>query len=71
MLTRGPPPLAAPWLFCRRCLDRLAGTVADGLEIDFWTIDLRGAIMALGRITGEDVADDVLGEIFSKFCIGK
>jgi tRNA modification GTPase len=33
--------------------------------------DLRGAQQALGEITGEVTADDLLGEIFSRFCIGK
>jgi tRNA modification GTPase len=33
--------------------------------------ELRLAQIALGEITGEFTADDLLGEIFSKFCIGK
>jgi tRNA modification GTPase len=33
--------------------------------------DLRIAQQALGRITGEVTADDLLGQIFGRFCIGK
>lgn len=40
-------------------------------EIEFCAEELRLAQMALSRITGEFLADDLLGEIFSRFCIGK
>ncbi|MFB2970719.1 tRNA uridine-5-carboxymethylaminomethyl(34) synthesis GTPase MnmE [Aerosakkonema sp. BLCC-F183] len=52
-------------------LQQVQATIADRLPLDFWTIDLRGAIQALGEITGEEVTESVLDRIFSRFCIGK
>ena len=39
--------------------------------IDLFAEELRGAQEALAAITGEFTADDLLGEIFGRFCIGK
>ena len=52
-------------------LEQVQETVANQLPLDFWTIDLRGAIQALGEVTGEEVTESVLDRIFSRFCIGK
>ncbi|MGI8504872.1 MAG: tRNA uridine-5-carboxymethylaminomethyl(34) synthesis GTPase MnmE [Hassallia sp.] len=52
-------------------LEQVQATIAQQLPFDFWTIDLRTAIYALGEITGEEVTESVLDRIFHKFCIGK
>ncbi|MFM7470754.1 MAG: tRNA uridine-5-carboxymethylaminomethyl(34) synthesis GTPase MnmE, partial [Nodosilinea sp.] len=52
-------------------LHQVQQTILEHLPLDFWTIDLRLAIQALGSITGDEVTESMLDEIFSRFCIGK
>jgi tRNA modification GTPase len=49
----------------------LAAAAGEARRWEFFAEELRLAHAALGRITGEFSADDLLGEIFARFCIGK
>ena len=52
-------------------LQQVIQTIKDGMPEDFYSIDLMGAYEELGKIIGESVEDDLVDEIFSKFCMGK
>lgn len=46
-------------------------SIEDDMPEDFYSIDLMSAYASLGSIIGEEVGEDLLDEIFSKFCMGK
>ena len=46
-------------------------SIESGMPEDFFSIDLMNAYESLGRIVGESVGEDLVNEIFSKFCVGK
>lgn len=49
----------------------VAGSIEDQMPEDFYSIDLMNAYEHLGTIVGESLEDDLVNEIFSKFCMGK
>lgn len=52
-------------------LDIAKQTILDKMPIDIISGNLKEIIEELGKITGETVTEDVINEIFSKFCLGK
>lgn len=46
-------------------------TIEQDLPVDFVTIDLKGALEKLGKITGDTVDEDIIDRIFADFCLGK
>jgi tRNA modification GTPase len=52
-------------------LDRVLEGMGNGVTGDFLAMDIRQSLHYLGEITGAISSDDLLGNIFSKFCIGK
>ena len=46
-------------------------SIEDQMPEDFYSIDLRNAYEQLGYITGDSIGEDLVNEIFSKFCMGK
>ena len=46
-------------------------SIDDDMPEDFYSIDLMSAYASLGYIIGEEVGEDLVNEIFSKFCMGK
>lgn len=52
-------------------LHQVTQSIEDDMPEDFYSIDLMNAYEELGSIVGEAVEDDLVNEIFSKFCMGK
>lgn len=56
---------------CRIHLEKFLKLINEDESPEFLAIDLRFALDSLGEITGEITTEDLLGRIFSKFCVGK
>ena len=52
-------------------MDKVKDSLENDMPEDFYSIDLMQAYSSLGAIIGEEVDDDLVDEIFSKFCMGK
>ena len=52
-------------------LERVMSGLEAGVTSDFVAMDIRAALHHLGEITGEISTEDLLGNIFGRFCIGK
>lgn len=55
----------------RESLLQVRESIRMGMPEDFYSIDLMSAYASLGRILGEEVGEDLVNEIFGKFCMGK
>ena len=55
----------------KESLKLVMNSIDDDMPEDFYSIDLMSAYESLGLIIGESVEDDLMDEIFSKFCMGK
>lgn len=61
----------AALLDAKQSLLNVKNSIDSGMPEDFYSIDLMDAYESLGKITGESVGEDLVNEIFSKFCMGK
>ena len=52
-------------------LNKAIDTLNAGMPVDVIAIYIKEILEELGKITGESVTDDIISEIFSKFCLGK
>lgn len=55
----------------KQALDAVAQGLDGGIPADLVAVDLRDALYHLGTITGEVTSEEMLGNIFGRFCIGK
>ena len=54
-----------------KSLEMVENSIRAGMPEDFFSIDLMDAYQSLGAVIGETVGEDLVNEIFSKFCTGK
>ena len=53
------------------CLRKAEEAVAMSVSVEMVAVDLKEALQYLGQITGEQIDEAVLNDIFSRFCVGK
>ena len=58
-------------LKAEEALKKAIETIKDGMPVDIIAIYIKDILEELGKITGETVTDDIIKEIFSRFCLGK
>ena len=58
-------------LHAQEAISRVLDELHSGISGDFLAQDIRECMHYLGEITGQISTDEILGNIFSKFCIGK
>jgi len=58
-------------LLARAALGRLQAQLVAAVPLECLAVELRDALAALGQITGETTPDEILEQIFGRFCIGK
>ncbi len=56
---------------CKSGLESALSALENGLTQDMASFDLEDALSAISRLDGREMTDDVVNEIFSKFCVGK
>ncbi|MGC4018810.1 MAG: tRNA uridine-5-carboxymethylaminomethyl(34) synthesis GTPase MnmE [Muricomes sp.] len=61
----------AALLDARESLNKVIESIENQMPEDFFSIDLMDAYESLGSITGDAIGEDLVNEIFSKFCMGK
>jgi len=52
-------------------IEEALSSINMNLPTDIISINIKQALEDLGKITGENVSEDIINEIFSKFCLGK
>ena len=57
--------------FAKASLERVAQKIDQEVEVELLSFDLREGLESLAEIIGMDVTEEILGGIFSKFCVGK
>jgi len=55
----------------KNCLNDTDEIIKNKLPFDLLSIELRDGIQNLSKITGQELTEELLDNIFSKFCIGK
>lgn len=54
-----------------KSIEKARKTVYNSMPVDIIEIYLKQILSDLGKITGDDISEDIINEIFSKFCLGK
>lgn len=55
----------------KKSLENVLTSIENNLSEDFYTIDIYDSYKYLSKIIGKDISDDLINQIFSKFCMGK